>query len=368
MNKRSVIVTIVSVLILACLFAFARTTTTNLGLVKPTWDENIDILVDLNANSDLIDAIFDDVSLTEFSYLDGVTSAVQTQLGLRYLKTEMDSFSELQAIISDKTLVNVEDGITATAIQDDLILKADFADEDWGDVSVSTDVVSIDDNAVTEADLKVVDSPADEDIFTYESTTGDFEWHSKAELGIGTATSITDGLIVEADLDADEEPVDNDILTFDTTGDNFSWQTPAQLGLGDMNDLVDDTTPELGGTLDHNNERATEVNTVEFNGLYDNGSSGATPTIDWQNGNYQKIATDENTLFTFSNPFVGTITIVITYGGAHTVGFDAGYTIHEEGGTELSFTETSSAVDILKVMYLGTADNYVVGVMLDVKD
>ncbi|GAI26327.1 unnamed protein product, partial [marine sediment metagenome] len=83
---------------------------------------------------------------------------------------------------------------------------------------------------------------------------------------------------------------------------------------------------------------------------------------------YQKIAVSENTLFTFSNAFIGTITLVINYSDAYTVGFDAGYTILEEGGIELSFTETSAAVDILKVMHLGTANNYVVGVMLDVKD
>ena len=135
-----------------------------------------------------------------------------------------------------------------------------------------------------------------------------------------------------------------------------------------MNDLIDDTTPEYGGPMDHNNERDTEVKTVEFNGLYDNGNSGATPTINWQNGNYQKIAISENALLTFSNAFIGTITLVMTYSGAYTLGFNAGYTVLEEGGTELSFTETLNAVDILKVMYLGTANNYVVGVMLDVKD
>ena len=135
-----------------------------------------------------------------------------------------------------------------------------------------------------------------------------------------------------------------------------------------MNDLVDDTTPEYGGAMDHNNERDTEVKTIEFNGLYDNGNSGATPTIDWQNGNYQKIAVSENTLFTFSNAFIGTITLQITYSGAYTAGFNAGYTILEEGGIEISFTETLNAVDILKVMYLGTANNYVVGLMADVKD
>jgi len=132
--------------------------------------------------------------------------------------------------------------------------------------------------------------------------------------------------------------------------------------------LIEDTTPEYGGAMDHNNERDTEVKTIEFNGLYDNGNSGATPTIDWQNGNYQKIAISENALLSFSNVFVGTITLVINYSGDYTVGFNAGYTILEEGGVEVSFTETNGAMDILKVMYLGTADNYVVGLMTDVKD
>lgn len=37
---------------------------------------------------------------------------------------------------------------------------------------------------VTEAMLKVVDTPTDEDILSYESTTGDFEWHTPAQLNI----------------------------------------------------------------------------------------------------------------------------------------------------------------------------------------
>ncbi|MBA7585227.1 hypothetical protein ES708_27198 [subsurface metagenome] len=118
------------------------------------------------------------VDATEFSYLDGVASDIQTQFGLRYLKTEMDDFSELQTIIPDKTLINEEDAIildndlvfegstpnefettfaitdptadrtiavpdsdqtigTATSIQDNLILKADLAEEDWGDVNIT---------------------------------------------------------------------------------------------------------------------------------------------------------------------------------------------------------------------------------------
>lgn len=116
------------------------------------------------------------------TYIERTYAEVKDDLGidlsLYYLKTEMDSFSELQAIISDKTLINEEDAIildndlvfegftadefettftitdptadrtivvpdsdqtigTATSIQDNLILKADLAEEDWGDVNIT---------------------------------------------------------------------------------------------------------------------------------------------------------------------------------------------------------------------------------------
>jgi hypothetical protein len=58
--KRNVFITIISVLILVCIFAYARTTTTDLGLIKPVWTENVDILYDINANSDVIEAFAND--------------------------------------------------------------------------------------------------------------------------------------------------------------------------------------------------------------------------------------------------------------------------------------------------------------------
>jgi len=117
MNKKNIVITVMSVLILTCLFAFARTTTTDLGLVKPVWTENVDILDDINANSDILEAFANDVlaydlspvlranldistfniegvDATEFGYLDGISayggtliddadaSAARTTLGL----------------------------------------------------------------------------------------------------------------------------------------------------------------------------------------------------------------------------------------------------------------------------------------------
>ena len=58
--KRNVIITIISILMLTCLFAFARTTTTDLELIKPNWTENIDILDDVNANSDILEDFAND--------------------------------------------------------------------------------------------------------------------------------------------------------------------------------------------------------------------------------------------------------------------------------------------------------------------
>lgn len=48
-----------------------------------------------------------------------------------------------------------------------------------GDITITSGgVTSIGADKVTEADLKVVDSAVDEECFTYESTTGDFEWQT----------------------------------------------------------------------------------------------------------------------------------------------------------------------------------------------
>ena len=52
-----------------------------------------------------------------------------------------------------------------------------------GDVTISTaGAVAIGANKVTEAMLKAVDTASDEDFLSYESTTGDFEWHSTADI------------------------------------------------------------------------------------------------------------------------------------------------------------------------------------------
>jgi len=47
----------------------------------------------------------------------------------------------------------------------------------------STEILN---STILEVDLNVVNAAVDEDIFTFESTTGDFEWHTPSELGLVT--------------------------------------------------------------------------------------------------------------------------------------------------------------------------------------
>ena len=101
--------------------------------------------------------------------------------------------------ITDATIDESE--LAANCVKLSELDVTDVSDDIAGDIAEG----ELADSIVVEADLKCVNSPADEDIFTYESTTGDFQWHTKAEMSIG-----------------------------------------------DMNDVVDDTGPQLGGDLDCN--------------------------------------------------------------------------------------------------------------------
>lgn len=85
---------------------------------------------------------------------------------------------------------------------------------DWAVVTTSGGPFQAGDiaaNAIVEAALKAVDTASDEDFLSYESTTGDFEWHSAAEIqGKFTEGSYANSTILSADV-KDGELVNADI-------------------------------------------------------------------------------------------------------------------------------------------------------------
>ena len=129
---------------------------------------------------------------------------------------------------------------------------------------------NIEDNSILEVDLKAVDEPADEDILTKEDTTGDFEWHSAAEIKALMSLDLVANLKVK--LDATQAPtVNNDVdegytvgsRWFDITNDKeyvcldntdgaAVWiETTQSVGDGAFIDLTDTPANYTGSSLKH---------------------------------------------------------------------------------------------------------------------
>jgi hypothetical protein len=49
----------------------------------------------------------------------------------------------------------------------------------------------------------------------------------------------------------------------------------------------------------------------EYEAVYINGASGSAKSIDWKNGNTQKITMTDDCTFTFSNPLIGPLNLFI---------------------------------------------------------
>lgn len=118
------------------------------------------------------------------------------------------------------------------------------------------------------------------------------------------------------------------------------------------------TASSLGlGTNDN-----VEFNNVKANGqLYspehDNGNSGTSKTIDWNNGNIQFLTLTGNCTLTFSNPIAGTryVLMVKQGSGPYTLTWP---TIKWENGTTPTLTVTNNKIDVFVFVYSGVNGSY----------
>lgn len=91
-------------------------------------------------------------------------------------------------------------------------------------------------------------------------------------------------------------------------------------------------------------------------GLYDCGTVGATETVNWRNGDRQKLTLDENLTITFSNAVAGqTITLYMLQDGSGTNTITFADTIVWADNTTPSWTTTADKMNIAVIFYDGSA-------------
>jgi len=128
-----------------------------------------------------------------------------------------------------------------------------------GDIAIdNTGATTIQANAVEESMLKAVDAAVDEQVLTYEATTGDFEWHWFNE-SITAGTGLTwsgETLNLDNDFGADigaDDLAAEDFGDFTCDGDAGGCSLDATY----LSNVVEDTSPQLGANLDTNGYNLT---------------------------------------------------------------------------------------------------------------
>jgi len=237
------------------------------------------------------------VDATEFGYLDGVTSDIQTQLNAKYDE------------IGDLPTAGVSDGDTTHISTADAIYDFCETTQDYLKTSENSDS----DDDVTDDNVESM------------TTAG----------GSGTAP-VSDGA--------------GNLTMTDV------WTEAENTAADYMQDLEDDTTPKFGGNVDGNDKNITRLGSVGFTQELDNGSKTANFSIDFSTDQKQKCTLTENTItltLDTTNVKVGNYSLKIVNGGLATLTWasETG-SVYFPGGTDPSLT--SSGTDIVTFYFDGT--------------
>jgi hypothetical protein len=105
-------------------------------------------------------------------------------------------------------------------------------------------------------------------------------------------------------------------------------------------------------------------NTISFASEYSNGNSGTALTVNWNNGNRQKVTMSGNCTFTFTAPTSGVANVLLELDQNGTGGYTATWpsTVFWPGGSAPTLSTAANAIDIITCFYNRT-DYYCTGSM-----
>lgn len=131
------------------------------------------------------------------------------------------------------------------------------------------------------------------------------------------------------------------------------------IGTDVLANVVEDTTPQLGGTLDANSNDIDNARSITHIAEVDNGNSGTADTIDWGAGQHQKTTMTDNCTYTFTapdGPCVVVFKVMQDAFGGHVATWPT--SVNWPGGTPTTLTAAANAVDLFSFYFDGTDYNF----------
>jgi hypothetical protein len=186
---------------------------------------------------------------------------------------------------------------------------------------------------------------------------------------VGVGTLAPEGLLEVQGAEGTDSNIILDADDGDDAADTwFLRSTAADNKLRFLNDTNERVTIESGGNVGIGTTVPTSAlqvnNTFSYSSMYDNGNSGAAITINWNNGNMQKVTMTGNCTFTFTAPGgISKVMLQLTQDG--TGGRTATWPAAVKWPSAVAPTLTSAAgsVDFVSCLYNGT--NYYCTASLD---
>lgn len=173
--------------------------------------------------------------------------------------------------------------------------------------------------------------------------------------GDANFTNLNNDKLELTDLSVGTEgsPSGDGSLSYNNTTGVFTYTPPTAAGIGALANVVEDTTPQLGGTLDGQANTISNVNLKDYKETNYALSYSATLTPDVANGNVQTVTLTGNVTFSaFANPESGqSLTLIVKQDatGSRTLTSTMKF-----AGADKTLSTAANSIDIISVFYDGT--------------
>ena len=190
----------------------------------------------------------------ELNILDGVTATAAELNILDGVTSTAAELNILDGVTSTATEINLLDGITAIKDEDNMLSNSATSLATQQSIKAYVDAQVDTADTLAEMTDTTITTPADSHFLVHNGTkwVNETGTTARTSLGVDAAGTINythpsgDG---NSHVPANSTTNNGKVLTASAVAGTYTWETPSAVGISDV---VDDTTPQLGGSLDVN--------------------------------------------------------------------------------------------------------------------